>query len=391
MLCDLCRQAATYICRCSGLRLCKTCVGVHLLEEGMEHQLAGIEEGEESYTEAEMRTNPAILTKRLDQELVRLEAFRRGILHLADSELEKYTRNIRLTARKRLETYKPEFDKQREGLEAALKQLNTTDMLTALPNQGYPWDICTQEAAIRVPDGLEMPQFCLEDTLEVSIQWDLAEYTKEIRQKRPERLVLHTPADISSEKSGGNTPVKTDFSGLDPEEVYETLKNDPQRRLIYLEERKTQEKLRKLLETGISEDNTKLKVAFWTREDPWTDLSLHLLSCQGLKTLKIHRSSISLRNFTQLTDTIQQIRVENLILSRCKLSTKHVQRLIQALPPAVKALDLSENYFDVKVVRGVPFLRKLTVKEVPIPAGWVELMETSEPQLVLTLTSSNSS
>jgi hypothetical protein len=56
----------------------------------------------------------------------------------------------------------------------------------------------------------------------------------------------------------------------------------------------------------------------------------------------------------------------------------------------MKKLDLSGNYFDVKVVRAVPFLRKLTVGQVPIPEGWVELMESSDPQLVLALTSSKS-
>lgn len=379
-----------YICRCSGIRLCKSCVDAHLREEGVEHQLVGIEEGEESYTIAEMRSNPAIITKRLDQELVRLEGFRRGILHLADSAVENYKRNIKSKAQKRLENCKPEFDRQRQDLEAALERLRTADMLTPLPTQGYPWDICSQGRAIRLPDGLEMPEFRLEDIVEVAIQWDLAEYTKAEEQKRPAQLLLHPRAHISPERSEENTPVDVDFSSLGPEKVYKILKNDPQRRLTYLEDRKTQGKLQELLKSVTPENNYKLKVAFWTREDPWTDLSLHLLSSEGLRALHIRKSSISLRDFTLLSEAIQQVRVESLSLSCCKLSTEHVQRLIGTLSPAMKKLDLSGNYFDVKVVRAVPFLRKLTVEQVPIPEGWVELMESSDPQLVLALTSSKS-
>jgi len=349
----------------------------------VEHQLVGVEEGEESYTTAEMRASPQIVMKRLEQELVRLEGFRRSILQQAHSLLESHKHRITSKAQERLETYRPELNKQKEQLQTALDRIKTTDMLTALPKQGFPWDIGSKGTGIRLPEDLGRLEFHLEEVMEVTVEWDLMGYAAEEEKKQPKSLVLHPPANISPDNSEMGTPVEALFDSSDPIAAFNVLKNDRNRRLIYLEEQKSQEKLRKLIESAEIDALWKLKVTNWTISDPWTSLALSILSTPSLTLLDISKSSIPLVYFQQLTEAIQQSALQTLVFTRCKLGNSHVKALIGALPHTLQALDLSNNYFNVGIVRSVPFLRKLTVRAMPIPEKWVECMESSDPQLVV--------
>lgn len=390
MQCEGCQEPAKYICRCTGARLCAECVDLHSAVETVEHQLVGIEEGEESYTTAEMLARPEIVTKRLEQELVRLEGFRRSVLKLAHCALEDYKRHLLSKAQDRLESYKPELNQQKEQLQAALNRLRTEDILTPLPKQGFPWDISSADTAIRLPKDLAGLEFHLEEVLEVNAEWDLMGYAAEREEKQRNSLVLHPPAHISPENSEENTPFEVIFDYSDPVSVFKALKKDQIRRLNYLEEQKSQEKFQKLLESAEFDKLWKLKVTNWASNDPWTSLSLLILSLPHLNHLQIRQSSIPLVFFQQLTEAIQQSALLKLSFKRCKLGNTHVKALIAALPPPLQELNLSGNYFNVGIVRSVPFLRKLTVREMPIPEKWVESVECSDPQLVV-VTSPNSS